>query len=126
MRLIQRSLLFPTDTYQIVCEECPAVVEGEDLRQAEAKARALGWTLGPDACPEHGEGRTMTTLSSLEVSRRALPSRLPEAPTIYEKCQAVRAGRDVLAGIVPVDLSPAEAEAIRRVAAESEEAEVLA
>jgi len=66
----------------------------------------------------------MTTLSSLEVFRLALPSRLPAAPSIYEKCQAVRAVRDVLAGIVPLDLSPADAEAIRRVAAESEAAEV--
>lgn len=63
----------------------------------------------------------MTTLSSLELFRRALPSRLPAAPSIYEKCHAVRAVRDVLAGIVPQDLRPEEAEAIRRVARESEE-----
>ena len=55
MRLIQRSLLFPTDTYQIVCDACPALVEGDDVRQAEAKARTAGWTLVPDECPAHRE-----------------------------------------------------------------------
>lgn len=55
MRLVQRSLLFPTDAYQIVCEACPALVEGDDVRDAEAKARAAGWTLRPDLCETHRE-----------------------------------------------------------------------
>lgn len=66
----------------------------------------------------------MTNLSSLALHRLALPGRLPEKPSIYETCQAVLAVRNALAGLNPVDLRPEEAEAIRRVAAESEEAEV--
>ena len=57
MRAIQPSLIFATDGYVILCDEpgCSAEVEGEDLLDAEAKARALGWTLRPDCCPAHRE-----------------------------------------------------------------------
>lgn len=57
MRQVQPSLIFDTPGVVILCDapSCPALVEGEDLRQAEAKARALGWTLGPDCCPVHRE-----------------------------------------------------------------------
>jgi len=66
----------------------------------------------------------MTNLSSLAIHRLALPGRLPEKPNVYQTCAAVRQVRDALSGCNPVDLSPADAEAIRRVAAESEAAEV--
>ena len=57
MRAIQPSLVFATDGYVIVCDApgCPALVEGDDVRQAEAKARAAGWTLKPDLCEQHRE-----------------------------------------------------------------------
>ena len=57
MRAIQPSLVFATDGYVILCDApgCYAQVEGDDVRQAEAKARALGWTLRPDLCAEHRE-----------------------------------------------------------------------
>lgn len=68
----------------------------------------------------------MTNLSSLTMHRLALPGRLPEKPNVYETCAAVLQVRNALAGINPPDLRPEEAEAIRRVARESEEAEVPA
>lgn len=57
MRAIQPSLIFATDGYVILCDapSCPAQVEGEDRQDAEAKARASGWTLVPDLCAEHRE-----------------------------------------------------------------------
>lgn len=66
----------------------------------------------------------MTNLSSLALFRAALPGRLPEKPSIYETYAAVLQVRNALAGLNPVDLRPEEAEAIRRVARESEEVEV--
>lgn len=56
MRTIQPSLIFTTDGYLIQCDFlCPAQVEGDDRIDAEAKAKALGWTLDPDCCPVHRE-----------------------------------------------------------------------
>lgn len=62
---------------------------------------------------------TTTPLSSIEIFRRALPGRLPEAPSIYETLDAVRQVRDCLAGIQPADLSREDAETIRREAAKA-------
>ena len=57
MRAIQPSLVFATDGFVILCDApgCPSFVEGDDVRQAEAKARTAGWTLVPDECPAHRE-----------------------------------------------------------------------
>ena len=57
MRAIQPSLILASDGFVILCDApaCYAQVEGDSVRDAEAKARAAGWTLKPDECPAHRE-----------------------------------------------------------------------